>query len=64
MLNLHTSGNDAGDMQKENMLLQNKFQPINFYTGYFRPFHSIIYYYFQSPTIQQHSITSKTFGKA
>ena len=40
--NLHTSGIDAGRVQYKNVSLQNKPQPVNFYTGDFLRFHSII----------------------
>ena len=29
--NLHTSSNDAGHVQYENVSLQNRFQPVNIY---------------------------------
>ena len=48
--NPHTSGIDAGHVQYKNVSLQNKLQPVNFYTGYFLMSHSINFQNTKHPT--------------
>ena len=57
--NLHTSGNEAGHVQYENVLFKINFS-LYISTGFMALFIDI----FKIPTIQRHAITDKTFSKA